>query len=151
MATEQRNWKDSRAGRRRQERFRVELPSRLKAPALMRSGLRTKKQSLDGKNLLCITNGMMPAHLEEVASLFGAGIILADAEECLGAGATDVVLPHADCVLCPLSCIDPVTRTSLRRHCRLTGKSFMPLRNTSRTCLRHAVMRYADQLQGVSD
>lgn len=151
MSIEQRDWKNTGHGDAQKERFQVELPSSLKASARTLPGIKIKKQSLDGKNLLCITNGTMPAHLEEVASLFGAGIILADAEECLGAGATDVVLPHADCVLCPLSCMDPVTRTSLRRHCRLTGKSFMPLRNTSRTCLRHAVMRYADQLQGVSD
>ena len=150
MSIEQRYAKNQDQGRTGQERFHVELPSSLNATALARSGIKTKKQALDGKNLLCITNGTMPAHLEEVASLFGAGIILADAEHCLRANAADLILPHADCVLCPLSCIDPVTRTSLRRHCRLTGKSFMPLRNTSRTCLRHAVMRYADQLQGVS-
>ncbi len=116
------------------------------------TGATTSRRSwLHGRTMLCV--GTCPDFLSELGALFDARVLSTRCPDTDDIGEFSTLLPGADCVLCPANSMDGATLENLQQCCKLQRKPFVPLRNASRTCYRHAFMKIADQLlhRGASD
>jgi hypothetical protein len=79
------------------------------------------------------------AHLRQIASNFGAELIHHDGGLREAVSRIDTVLPSVDCVFCPIDCISHDACLRVKTGCKKFGKTFIPLRNGSKSSLERAL------------
>ena len=79
------------------------------------------------------------AHLREIASRHGAELIHHDGGLREAVSRIDTVLPSVDCVFCPIDCISHDACLRVKTGCKKFGKTFIPLRNGSKSSLERAL------------
>ena len=79
------------------------------------------------------------AHLRAIASNFGAELIHHDGGLREAVSRIDTVLPSVDCVFCPIDCISHDACLRVKTGCKKHGKTFVPLRNGSKSSLERAL------------
>ena len=79
------------------------------------------------------------AHLREIASTYGAELIHHDGGLREAVSRIDTVLPSVDCVFCPIDCISHDACLRVKTGCKKFGKTFIPLRNGSKSSLERAL------------
>lgn len=102
-------------------------PGRLPTPAEVRSFL-----YVGGRDC-------QVAHLRQIASNFGAELIHHDGGLREAVSRIDTVLPSVDCVFCPIDCISHDACLRVKSGCKKFGKTFIPLRNGSKSSLERAL------------
>lgn len=122
----------------------IRLPRKFNVVQARAGVARSGRSWLQGRTMLCV--GTCPAFLTELGALFDARVLATECPETEGIGQFSALLPDADCVLCPAKGLSETILEDLQQCCKLQHKPFVPLRNDSRTCYRHAFMKLADQL-----
>lgn len=79
------------------------------------------------------------AHLRQIASNYGAELIHHDGGLREAVSRIDTVLPSVDCVFCPIDCISHDACLRVKSGCKKFGKTFIPLRNGSKSSLERAL------------
>lgn len=85
------------------------------------------------------------AHLREIASAHGAELIHHDGGLREAVSRIDTVLPSVDCVFCPIDCISHDACLRVKTGCKKFGKTFVPLRNGSKSSLDRALSEMRDR------
>ena len=85
------------------------------------------------------------AHLREIASAHGAELIHHDGGLREAVSRIDTVLPSVDCVFCPIDCISHDACLRVKTGCKKFGKTFVPLRNGSKSSLDRALQEMRDR------
>jgi hypothetical protein len=85
------------------------------------------------------------AHLRQIASNFGAELIHHDGGLREAVSRIDTVLPSVDCVFCPIDCISHDACLRVKSGCKKFGKTFIPLRNGSKSSLERALQTLNDR------
>lgn len=97
--------------------------------------------SLDGRSFLYVGGrDCQVAHLREIASRHGAELIHHDGGLREAVSRIDTVLPSVDCVFCPIDCISHDACLRVKTGCKKFGKTFIPLRNGSKSSLERALL-----------
>ncbi|MBB4566187.1 DUF2325 domain-containing protein [Rhizobium leucaenae] len=98
------------------------------------------RSSLDGRSFLYVGGrDCQVAHLRQIASNFGAELIHHDGGLREAVSRIDTVLPSVDCVFCPIDCISHDACLRVKTGCKKFGKTFIPLRNGSKSSLERAL------------
>ncbi|WP_230987037.1 DUF2325 domain-containing protein [Allorhizobium terrae] len=79
------------------------------------------------------------AHLRQIATNYGAELIHHDGGLREAVSRIDTVLPSVDCVFCPIDCISHDACLRVKTGCKKFGKTFIPLRNGSKSSLERAL------------
>ena len=79
------------------------------------------------------------AHLRAIATRHGAELIHHDGGLREAVSRIDTVLPSVDCVFCPIDCISHDACLRAKTGCKKFGKTFIPLRNGSKSSLERAL------------
>lgn len=79
------------------------------------------------------------AHLRQIATNHGAELIHHDGGLREAVSRIDTVLPSVDCVFCPIDCISHDACLRVKSGCKKFGKTFIPLRNGSKSSLERAL------------
>ncbi|THV21354.1 DUF2325 domain-containing protein [Peteryoungia ipomoeae] len=87
------------------------------------------------------------AHLRQIASNFGAELIHHDGGLREAVSRIDTVLPSVDCVFCPIDCISHDACLRVKSGCKKFGKTFIPLRNGSKSSLERALQNLNDEVR----
>ncbi|MEM7290191.1 MAG: DUF2325 domain-containing protein [Pseudomonadota bacterium] len=98
---------------------------------------------LEGQSVLYV--GGRPnqiSHLQKTAGSFGVRFVHHDGGKEDKISRLDSILPSVDCVFCPIDCISHDACIRVKIGCKKFGKTFVPLRNSSNTSLRHALINY---------
>ncbi len=96
---------------------------------------------LDGRSFLYVGGrDCQVAHLREIASRHGAELIHHDGGLREAVSRIDTVLPSVDCVFCPIDCISHDACLRVKTGCKKFGKTFIPLRNGSKSSLERALL-----------
>lgn len=90
------------------------------------------------------------AHLRQIASNFGAELIHHDGGLREAVSRIDTVLPSVDCVFCPIDCISHDACLRVKTGCKKFGKTFVPLRNGSKSSLERALQTMSDRRAGLN-
>ena len=90
------------------------------------------------------------AHLRQIASNFGAELIHHDGGLREAVSRIDTVLPSVDCVFCPIDCISHDACLRVKTGCKKFGKTFVPLRNGSKSSLERALQTMSDRRAGIN-
>lgn len=85
------------------------------------------------------------AHLRQIASNFGAELIHHDGGLREAVSRIDTVLPSVDCVFCPIDCISHDACLRVKSGCKKFGKTFIPLRNGSKSSLERALQTMSER------
>ena len=85
------------------------------------------------------------AHLRQIASSYGANLIHHDGGLREAVSRIDNVLPSVDCVFCPIDCISHDACLRVKNGCKKFGKTFVPLRNGSKSSLDRALQTLNDR------
>ncbi len=85
------------------------------------------------------------AHLRQIASDFGLDLVHHDGGLREAVSRIDTVLPSVDCVFCPIDCISHDACLRVKTGCKKHGKTFVPLRNGSKSSLERALQEIKDQ------
>lgn len=85
------------------------------------------------------------AHLRQIASNHGAELIHHDGGLREAVSRIDTVLPSVDCVFCPIDCISHDACLRVKSGCKKFGKTFIPLRNGSKSSLERALQTLNDR------
>jgi hypothetical protein len=85
------------------------------------------------------------AHLRQIASNHGAELIHHDGGLREAVSRIDTVLPSVDCVFCPIDCISHDACLRVKTGCKKFGKTFVPLRNGSKSSLDRALQTMKEQ------
>ncbi|SMC39305.1 DUF2325 domain-containing protein [Rhizobium sp. RU36D] len=85
------------------------------------------------------------AHLRQIASNFGAELIHHDGGLREAVSRIDTVLPSVDCVFCPIDCISHDACLRVKSGCKKFGKTFIPLRNGSKSSLERALQTMTER------
>jgi hypothetical protein len=100
----------------------------------------TGRSKLDGRSFLYVGGrDCQVAHLRQIASNFGAELIHHDGGLREAVSRIDTVLPSVDCVFCPIDCISHDACLRVKTGCKKFGKTFIPLRNGSKSSLERAL------------
>jgi hypothetical protein len=98
------------------------------------------RSKLDGRSFLYVGGrDCQVAHLRQIASSFGAELIHHDGGLREAVSRIDTVLPSVDCVFCPIDCISHDACLRVKTGCKKFGKTFIPLRNGSKSSLERAL------------
>ena len=98
------------------------------------------KAALDVRSFLYVGGrDCQVAHLRQIASDFGAELIHHDGGLREAVSRIDTVLPSVDCVFCPIDCISHDACLRVKSGCKKFGKTFIPLRNGSKSSLERAL------------
>ncbi|OHZ38878.1 DUF2325 domain-containing protein [Agrobacterium vitis] len=89
--------------------------------------------------------GCQVAHLRQIATNFGAELIHHDGGLREAGSRIDTVLPSVDCVFCPIDCISHDACLRVKSGCKKFGKTFIPLRNGSKSSLERALQTLNDR------
>lgn len=101
---------------------------------------RDRRPGLDVKSFLYVGGrDCQVAHLRQIASNFGAELIHHDGGLREAVSRIDTVLPSVDCVFCPIDCISHDACLRVKSGCKKFGKTFIPLRNGSKSSLERAL------------
>ncbi|MEO0328255.1 MAG: DUF2325 domain-containing protein [Pseudomonadota bacterium] len=98
-------------------------------------------QKLCGRSILYV--GGRPgqiSHLEKTVDIFGAKFLHHDGGKEDSITRIDEVLASVDCVLCPVNCVSHDACLRVKAGCKKLGKDFIPLRSSSQTTLRNALL-----------
>ena len=87
------------------------------------------------------------SHRENTASL-GAELIHHDGGLREAVSRIDTVLPSVDCVFCPIDCISHDACLRVKSGCKKFGKTFIPLRNGSKSSLERALQTMNERTSG---
>lgn len=105
--------------------------------------------SLDGRSFLYVGGrDCQVAHLREIASRHGAELIHHDGGLREAVSRIDTVLPSVDCVFCPIDCISHDACLRVKTGCKKFGKTFIPLRNGSKSSLERALLTIREREVG---
>ncbi|WP_159950625.1 DUF2325 domain-containing protein [Rhizobium sp. 18065] len=85
------------------------------------------------------------AHLRQIATNFGAELIHHDGGLREAVSRIDTVLPSVDCVFCPIDCISHDACLRVKSGCKKFGKTFIPLRNGSKSSLERALQTMSER------
>ncbi|QLF71068.1 DUF2325 domain-containing protein [Peteryoungia desertarenae] len=85
------------------------------------------------------------AHLRQIATNFGAELIHHDGGLREAVSRIDTVLPSVDCVFCPIDCISHDACLRVKSGCKKFGKTFIPLRNGSKSSLERALQTLSER------
>jgi hypothetical protein len=85
------------------------------------------------------------AHLRQIASNFGAELIHHDGGLREAVSRIDTLLPSVDCVFCPIDCISHDACLRVKTGCKKFSKTFIPLRNGSKSSLERALQTMSDR------
>ncbi|NTF08219.1 DUF2325 domain-containing protein [Agrobacterium rubi] len=85
------------------------------------------------------------AHLRQIASNFDAELIHHDGGLREAVSRIDTLLPSVDCVFCPIDCISHDACLRVKSGCKKFGKTFVPLRNGSKSSLERALQTMNDR------
>lgn len=85
------------------------------------------------------------AHLRQIASSYGAELIHHDGGLREAVSRIDTVLPSVDCVFCPIDCISHDACLRVKTGCKKFGKTFIPLRNGSKSSLERALQTMSER------
>lgn len=88
------------------------------------------------------------AHLRQIATNFGAELIHHDGGLREAVSRIDTVLPSVDCVFCPIDCISHDACLRVKSGCKKFGKTFIPLRNGSKSSLERALQSMSEPASG---
>ncbi|MGG7516521.1 DUF2325 domain-containing protein [Allorhizobium undicola] len=88
------------------------------------------------------------AHLRQIATNFGAELIHHDGGLREAVSRIDTVLPSVDCVFCPIDCISHDACLRVKSGCKKFGKTFIPLRNGSKSSLERALQTLNERNDG---
>lgn len=104
------------------------------------AGERGSKAAQDVRSFLYVGGrDCQVAHLRQIASNFGAELIHHDGGLREAVSRIDTVLPSVDCVFCPIDCISHDACLRVKSGCKKFGKTFIPLRNGSKSSLERAL------------
>ncbi|ATN35248.1 DUF2325 domain-containing protein [Rhizobium sp. ACO-34A] len=105
-----------------------------------KSAATDSRAALDVKSFLYVGGrDCQVAHLRQIASNFGAELIHHDGGLREAVSRIDTVLPSVDCVFCPIDCISHDACLRVKSGCKKFGKTFIPLRNGSKSSLERAL------------
>ncbi|MGQ2967866.1 MAG: DUF2325 domain-containing protein [Allorhizobium sp.] len=111
-----------------------------KAAAETSSVVATPKTQAEVRSFLYVGGrDCQVAHLRQIASNFGAELIHHDGGLREAVSRIDTVLPSVDCVFCPIDCISHDACLRVKSGCKKFGKTFIPLRNGSKSSLERAL------------
>ncbi|NLS06540.1 DUF2325 domain-containing protein [Rhizobium sp. P32RR-XVIII] len=115
--------------------------NRITADAPAQAAQRGLGQSKPGVRSFLYVGGRdcQVAHLRQIASSFGAELIHHDGGLREAVSRIDTVLPSVDCVFCPIDCISHDACLRVKTGCKKFGKTFIPLRNGSKSSLERAL------------
>jgi hypothetical protein len=85
------------------------------------------------------------AHLRQIANNFDAELIHHDGGLREAVSRIDTLLPSVDCVFCPIDCISHDACLRVKSGCKKFGKTFVPLRNGSKSSLERALQTMNDR------
>jgi hypothetical protein len=85
------------------------------------------------------------AHLRQIANNFDAELIHHDGGLREAVSRIDTLLPSVDCVFCPIDCISHDACLRVKSGCKKFGKTFIPLRNGSKSSLERALQTMSDR------
>ncbi|MGV8938065.1 MAG: DUF2325 domain-containing protein [Allorhizobium sp.] len=106
------------------------------------------QQSLDGRSFLYVGGrDCQVAHLRQIASNFGAELIHHDGGLREAVSRIDTLLPSVDCVFCPIDCISHDACIRVKSGCKKFSKTFVPLRNGSKSSLERALHSMNEKAQ----
>lgn len=88
------------------------------------------------------------AHLRQIANNFDAELIHHDGGLREAVSRIDTLLPSVDCVFCPIDCISHDACLRVKSGCKKFGKTFIPLRNGSKSSLERALQTMSDRASG---
>jgi len=101
---------------------------------------------LDGRSFLYVGGrDCQVAHLRQIASNYGAELIHHDGGLREAVSRIDTLLPSVDCVFCPIDCISHDACLRVKGGCKKFGKTFIPLRNGSKSSLERALVTMSEQ------
>jgi hypothetical protein len=118
----------------------------VKASAAAGNPAQAVRQQPDVKSFLYVGGrDCQVAHLRQIASNFGAELIHHDGGLREAVSRIDTVLPSVDCVFCPIDCISHDACLRVKSGCKKFGKTFIPLRNGSKSSLERALQTLSDR------
>ncbi|MGA1802323.1 DUF2325 domain-containing protein [Rhizobium sp. HT1-10] len=104
------------------------------------------KSRLDGRSFLYVGGrDCQVAHLRQIASNFGAELLHHDGGLREAVSRIDTHLQSVDCVFCPIDCISHDACLRVKTGCKRYGKTFIPLRNGSKSSLERALHTMNDR------
>jgi hypothetical protein len=107
------------------------------------------KSRLDGRSFLYVGGrDCQVAHLRQIASNFGAELLHHDGGLREAVSRIDTHLQSVDCVFCPIDCISHDACLRVKTGCKRYGKTFIPLRNGSKSSLERALHTMNDRIEG---
>ncbi|WP_454746732.1 DUF2325 domain-containing protein [Ciceribacter selenitireducens] len=113
---------------------------KLAAKAEQGAGAPAAKVTLSVRSFLYVGGrDCQVAHLRQIASNHGAELIHHDGGLREAVSRIDTVLPSVDCVFCPIDCISHDACLRVKSGCKKFGKTFIPLRNGSKSSLERAL------------
>jgi len=106
------------------------------------------QQSVEGRSFLYVGGrDCQVAHLRQIASNFGAELIHHDGGLREAVSRIDTLLPSVDCVFCPIDCISHDACLRVKSGCKKFSKTFIPLRNGSKSSLERALQSMNEKAQ----
>lgn len=116
------------------------------AGAQAQAGGSGQQQGVDVRSFLYVGGrDCQVAHLRQIATNFGAELIHHDGGLREAVSRIDTVLPSVDCVFCPIDCISHDACLRVKSGCKKFGKTFIPLRNGSKSSLERALQTMSDR------
>ncbi|GEO85569.1 hypothetical protein GCM10007920_18630 [Ciceribacter naphthalenivorans] len=110
------------------------------------SGVRSARVAQSVRSFLYVGGrDCQVAHLRRIASDHGAELIHHDGGLREAVSRIDTVLPSVDCVFCPIDCISHDACLRVKSGCKKFGKTFIPLRNGSKSSLERALQTLNDR------
>ncbi|MET0748955.1 MAG: DUF2325 domain-containing protein [Rhizobium sp.] len=107
----------------------------------------TGKSHLDGRSFLYVGGrDCQVAHLRQICSNFGAELLHHDGGLREAVSRIDTHLQTVDCVFCPIDCISHDACLRVKTGCKRFGKTFIPLRNGSKSSLERALHSMNDRV-----
>ena len=101
---------------------------------------------LSGRSILYVGGrDCQVAHLRQIATSYGAELIHHDGGLREAVSRIDTVLPSVECVFCPIDCISHDACLRVKSGCKKFGKTFIPLRNGSKSSLERALQTMKDR------
>lgn len=117
-----------------------------KSSAEVQSGGQARREHLEVRSFLYVGGrDCQVAHLRQIASNFGAELIHHDGGLREAVSRIDTVLPSVDCVFCPIDCISHDACLRVKSGCKKFGKTFIPLRNGSKSSLERALQTMSER------
>jgi hypothetical protein len=131
----------------RKDKKKAERNGKREAERSPAAAVRVEKPQSSGPRSFLYVGGRdcQVAHLRQIATNFGAELIHHDGGLREAVSRIDTVLPSVDCVFCPIDCISHDACLRVKSGCKKHGKTFIPLRNGSKSSLERALQTMNDR------